>query len=525
MKTNGIITIAAGLAACSSAAAQNVEQQKPLPNILLISADDLGWSDIGCYGSEIHTPNLDALAAGGIRMTQLYNTSKSFPSRSCLLTGLYAQQNGYFKDAKGELENAITLGEYLKGAGYVTLWSGKHHGAENPRTRGFDHYWGLRDGACNYFNPGCQRDGEGVPAQKVKNRFWCDETQTYAPYTPKEKDFYTTDYFAKYAVKWLEEYKDSESPLFLYLAFNAPHDPLMAWPEDIEKYRGKYRRGYEPVRAARYRKQKKMGLIDDRYELSASLSRRWSDLSAEEKAVEERKMEVYAAMIDRMDQNIGKVIDKLKETGRYENTLIIFVSDNGASAEVVNLDSSYGEIGSMTCWTSLGPDWANVSNTPFRYFKNYSYEGGIRAPMIISWPSGLKNPGRNSDYAAHFIDIMATFVDIAGAPYPEKYKGKKVLPCEGESLLPVILDEAGDRESPLFWQWQNGRAVRDGRWKIVKDGLGTPWSLYDMSADPSETVDLAGEHPEIVNSMSAMFDVWFDRVSITRPHTDKKKNL
>lgn len=256
-KTESIMAIAAGLTACLPAAAQRPVSGS-LPNILLISADDLGWSDIGCYGSEINTPNLDALAANGIRMTQLYNTSKSFPSRSCLLTGLYAQQNGYFKDAKGELENGITLGEYLKSAGYITLWSGKHHGAENPRTRGFDHYWGLRDGACNYFNPGCQRDGEGVPAQKVKNRFWCDEMQTYAPYTPKERDFYTTDYFGKYAVRWLEECRNSDSPVFLYLAFNAPHDPLMAWPDDIAKYEGKYRKGYEAVRLARYRKQQRI---------------------------------------------------------------------------------------------------------------------------------------------------------------------------------------------------------------------------------------------------------------------------
>lgn len=512
-------------AAPAQKAAERPRTEQPLPNILLISADDLGWSDIGCYGSEVQTPNLDELARQGVRFTQFHNTSKSYPSRSCLLTGLYAQQNGYFKDARGPLENSVTLGEYLKTAGYTTLWSGKHHGAENPRTRGFDHFYGLRDGACNYFNPGCQRDGEGVPAQKVKNRFWCVEKQTYAPFTPKEKDFYTTDYFTNYALEWLDEYAGSEKPFFLYLAYNAPHDPLMAWPEDIAKYEGKYRDGYEAVRRARYEKQRSMGLIDDRYRLSEATFRKWESLSDEERAVEERKMAVYAAMIDRMDQNIGRVIRKLKELGKFDDTLIIFVSDNGASAEVVELKDSYGEIGSMTCWTSLGPDWANVANTPLRYFKNYSYQGGISAPMIATWPNGLRNPGRLSDFTGHFIDIMATFVDLAGAPYPEEYKGRRIVPYEGVSLLPVIRDEKPVREKPLFWEWQHGRAVRDGKWKLVKHGSDAPWSLFDMEVDPSETRDLAASHPETVTRMNAMFEAWKKRVSITKAHPHLKKNL
>lgn len=487
--------------------------EQPLPNILLISADDLGWSDIGCYGSEIQTPNLDELARQGVRFTQFHNTSKSFPSRSCLLTGLYAQQNGYSEDFHGPLENCMTLGEYLRMAGYTTLWSGKHHGTENPRTRGFDHFYGLLDGACNYFNPGCQRDGEGVPAQKVKNRYWCVEEQLYAPFTPRERDFYTTDYFTNYALAWLDEYAESENPFFLYLAYNAPHDPLMAWPEDIAKYEDKYNDGYEAVRRARYEKQHSLGLTDDRYRLSAATFRDWESLSGEERAVEARKMAVYAAMIDRMDQNIGRVIQKLKEQGKFDDTLIIFVSDNGASAEVVELKDSYGEIGSMTCWTSLGPDWANVANTPLRYFKNYSYQGGILAPMIVTWPNGLCNPGRFSDFTGHFIDIMATFVDLVDKPYPAQYKGRRIIPYEGVSLLPVLFDKNPVREKPLFWEWKDGRAVRDGKWKLVKQGLETPWSLFDMEADPSETRDLATSHPEIVTRMNAMFEAWKKRMA------------
>ena len=501
------------------------DEVRSLPNILLISADDLGWSDIGCYGSEISTPVLDSLAEDGIRFTSFHNTSKSFPSRSCLLTGLYAQQTGYFKDARGPLENCVTLGEYLQGAGYTTLWAGKHHGAENPRTRGFDHFWGLRDGACNYFNPGCQRDGEGVPAQKVKNRYWCVEETTYAPYTPKEKDFYTTDYFTNHALEWLDEYRDSDKPVFLYLAFNAPHDPLMAWPEDIAKYEGKYSGGYEAIREARYRRQQEMGLIDSRWKLSSQTCRPWASLSDEEKKTEERKMEVYAAMIDRMDRNIGRVINKLREQGKLDNTLIIFVSDNGASNEVVTLPDSYGEIGTMTCWTSLGPDWANVANTPLRYYKNFSYEGGICAPMIISWKNGVADPGRLSGFSGHFIDIMATFIDIAGAPYPEEYDGHKVLPYEGESFLPVIQGKDAGREKPLFWEWQHGQAARDGKWKIVRQGKDSPWELYDMEADPSETENLAAGHPETVEKLARMFSEWKTRVSVTKAHPHIKKNL
>ncbi len=493
------------------------------PNILLICADDLGWSDIGCYGSEVSTPNLDKLAASGIRFRQFHNTSKCHPSRACLLTGLYAQQNGYFKDFDKPLVNAITLGEYLKSAGYITLWSGKHHGAENPKTRGFDHYYGLRDGACNYFNPGLQRAGEDKPAQKKQVRYWCIEDKEYAPYTPEEKDFYTTDYFTKYALKWLDEYQTNDTPFFLYLAYNAPHDPLMAWPEDIAKYKGKYNAGYGPVRKARYEKQKKNGLIDARYRLSGPTYKSWDSLTPKQQAEEARKMEVYAAMIDRMDRNIGYVLDKLKKQGKLDNTLIIFLSDNGASGEVVTLDESHGPIGSMTNWTSLGEDWANVGNTPFRYFKNYSYEGGTASPLIISWKNKLKNPNRLSDHTGHIIDIMATFVDVADAPYPGEYKGKPVLPYEGTSLLPVILGEKTTREKPIFWEWQRGQAARTGKWKLVRQGLDSPWSLFDMEADPSETRDLASSNPDIVNRMEQSFREWKTRVSIVK-ESKKKKN-
>jgi arylsulfatase A-like enzyme len=487
-------------------------QEPVLPNILLICADDLGWSDVGCYGSEVHTPNIDALARQGMRFTQFHNTSKCFPSRACLLTGLYAQQCGYDRSFEQPLRNAVTLGEVLRGAGYITLWSGKHHGLENPVYRGFDHYYGLKDGACNYFNPGEQRPGEGAPARKgrpgsKRDREWCIDSVMYRPYNPEAKDFYTTDYFTRYALKWLEEYREDDRPLFLYLAYTAPHDPLMAWPEDIRKYEGMYDAGYEKIRQERYHRQLGMGLIDSTYRLSVPLYPPWDSLPAEMKKEEIRKMEVYAAMIDRLDQDIGKVVEKLKETGRWKNTLVLFVSDNGASAEVVYIEDDYGETGTMTRWSSLEGRWANVSNTPFRYYKNYSFEGGINTPLIARWPGKIQ-PGSFSRFPGHFIDIMATLVDVTGAPYPREYNGEEIFPMEGESLLPAFNGEEVTRTEPLFWEWQHGQAVRYGDWKLVRHGLERDWDLYRVTSDPTETMNLAPENPRKVEEMERLFLSW-----------------
>lgn len=484
----------------------------PKPNIILISADDLGWSDIGCYGSEVQTPNLDKLGEGGLRFTRFHNTSKCFPSRACLLTGVYAQQSNYHKTHRNPITHAVTLGEVLKTAGYRTLWSGKHHGLENPVTRGFDRYYGLKDGACNYFNPGEQRPGEGVPARKGKpgdknQRWWCIDSVMYHPYTPEADDFYTTDYFTNYALDWLEEYKTEEKPFFLYLAYTAPHDPLMAWPEDIAKYEGKYNNGYESIRQARYKKQMEMGLIDEGYSLSEPTYSSWDELPDSVRKDEIRKMEVYAAMIDRMDQNIGRVLNKLKETGQLENTLIMFVSDNGASAEMVRIEDDYGEIGTMTLWSSLGGDWANVGNTPFRYYKNFSYEGGINTPFIAWWPGKIE-AGTFTEFPGHFIDFMPTLVEITGAEYPENFNDQQIMPMQGKSLLPVLRGEDVQRDKPIFWEWSNGRAVYHNSWKIVKEGLNNPWDLYNLEDDPTETNNLAAQHPEKVEELDRIFTEW-----------------
>lgn len=482
------------------------------PNIILISADDLGWSDIGCYGSEVQTPNLDKLGEGGMRFTRFHNTSKCFPSRACLITGVYAQQSNYHRTHRNPITNAVTIGEVLRTAGYRTMWSGKHHGLENPYDRGFDRYYGLKDGACNFFNPGNQRPGEGAPARKGKPgnktvRSWRIDDQKFDPYTPEEKDFYTTDYFTNYALGWLDEYKQEEKPFFLYLAYTAPHDPLMAWPEDIAKYKGKYDEGYEKARLARYKKQQDMGLIDDSFKLSDAVYKNWEELSDSVRLEEIKKMEVYAAMIDRMDQNIGRILAKLKEIGKDENTLILFVSDNGASSEMVNIKDDFGEIGTMTRWASLGGSWANVGNTPFRYFKNYSYEGGINTPLIAYWPGKIK-ANSISKFPGHFIDIMSTVVDITDANYPAIFNNQEITPMQGESLLPVFSGEDIERNKPIFWEWRHGQAVFHDSYKLVKNGLDKPWDLYNLSNDPTETKNLSQSDPEKVKELEQLFMNW-----------------
>lgn len=483
--------------------------EKQTPNIILISADDLGWSDIGCYGSEINTPNIDKLADMGMRFTNFQNTSKCFPSRASLITGVYAQDCGYDKNPNDPLKNSVTIGEVLQKAGYRTYWSGKHHGKDNPYDRGFDHYYGLKDGCCNFFNPGEQRDGEKKPAQKRTNREWCIDSALFAPYTPQEPDFYATDYFTNYALDYISEAKERTQPFFLYLAYTSPHDPLMAWPEDIKKYKGKYDEGYATIRKKRFEKQKAIGLIDSTYHLSEPTFKAWKSLSEEERLFESQKMEVYAAMIDRMDQNIGRLLSHLETLDLAKNTLIVFVSDNGASNEVVSLDNDddHAPLGSMERWVSLGKDWANVCNTPFRYFKNYSYQGGINTPLIAYWPGKIKAKS-HSDFSGHFIDIMSTFVDITDAKYPQTHKGDSIVPMRGISLLPALKGKDIERNAPLFWHWKKGSAVRLRNWKIVKNGENKAWELYNMADDPCETKNLADSFPNKVKELDKLYKNW-----------------
>ena len=489
------------------------------PNIVLLLADDMGFSDVGCYGGEIDTPNLDRLARNGLRFTQMYNTSKCFPSRACLLTGCYAQNVGMAR-GPGKIVVGVTIGEVLRPAGYRTLWTGKHHSTENPFDRGFDRYFGLRDGACNYFNPGKQREGEAKPAQKRSARAWCIDDKTFAPYTPPEKDFYTTDYFTKYALDYLEQYKDEDKPFFLYISYNAPHDPLHAWPDDIAKYKGRYDVGWQAIRDARYEKQKSLGLFGKNAPLSPRESSEWKGLSTEKRAEEARRMEVYAAMVDRLDQNIGKLIKKLESLGKLDNTLIMFASDNGGSAETVRIGK--GEIGDIDRWASVQGRWANVSNTPFRKYKNHSHEGGICTPFIVHWPKGITaKKGSIVREPTHFVDLLATFTDLGEAEYPAKFNGKPIAPIDGVSFAPLLRGEKIKRTKPLYWQWSRGKAIRDGKWKAVTHGK--EWELYDMEADRTEMNNLAKSQPERTKAMADAWQQWYDNSPVSN-NQKKKKN-
>jgi arylsulfatase len=498
------------LAACTSEPESSPGRESP--NIVFILADDLGYSDISPYGSEVETPHLQRLADGGMRFTLMHNTSKCFPSRAELLTGTYAQQS-HMHDRPGAFEHSVMLGEVLNRAGYRTLFVGKHHGTDNPSNWGFDHYWGLRDGAANYFNPGEKRSSDpGEPAQKdwAYPRTFVFDDSVAAPFTP-EKGYYGTDTWTDWALELLGRYEEEPKPFFLYLSYQAPHDPLQAPEETIEKYEGTYDEGYGAIRKARYNRLVESGLIDkETFPLSESTHRDWDALSPEEREDQARRMEVYAAMIDRMDQNIGRLLDYLREQDKLDNTLIMFASDNGASAEVVRIGE--GPIGSMTRWASLQKDWANVANTPFRRYKNDSYQGGVATPFIVHWP-GVVEPGSTTDYVGKFIDIMPTLVDLTGGTYPDTYKGDSVVAMQGRSLLPILEGGGAKRAGPIFNEWDGGKSIyRDG-WKLVQDRDTSRWELYHLREDRSETNNLAEERPDLVEDLAARWERWYDRTA------------
>ncbi|MDT8389131.1 MAG: arylsulfatase [Lentisphaeria bacterium] len=487
------------------------------PNIVLTLVDDMGWSDLGCYGSEINTPNIDSLARQGVRFTQFYNTAKCMTSRASLLTGLYPQQCGMMSPNK--ITNAVTLGEVLRPAGYRTLASGKHHGTETLFNRGFDHYYGLRDGCCNFWNPGGQREGEPAPGRKKRVRYWCDDETTYHPYTPKSRTFYTTDAFTDKALDWLDDKEQAEKPFFLYLAYTAPHYPLHAWPEDIAKYKGCYDEGYIAIRKARYEKMVKTGLVDpEKSPLPEWDGNDWDTLPEEERQKEIRRMEIYAAMLDRVDQNLGRVIDKLKAQGKFENTIFLFASDNGACAEDTGArqkSTRLEDFGSVASYETVGRSWATVQNTPLRKWKNYSHEGGIRTPLIVSWPGKIKNPGGFCHTSGHLIDMMPTFVELTGAQYPGPAAGGPVPPMQGVSLLPALDGQPLTRGNPIFWQWSGGGAIRKDDMKAVFWGRGNTraWELHDMSKNLTETADLAEAMPGKLRELSSQWQDWHTSVS------------
>jgi len=508
------------------------------PNIILILADDLGYSDLGCFGSEIATPNLDRLAQAGLRFTQFYNNAKCGPSRASLLTGLYPQQTRDGSDAS----KSLNVAQVLQAAGYRTLMTGRNGGLAAAPTRvGFDRFYGLLDsGCCNYFNPGLKRPGENEPGRKFpgEKRAWGSDGKRFQPFTPDRKNFYATDAFTEQAIDYLDQYAKSEKPFFLYLPYTAPHFPIHARPADIARYRGKYLEGWDVIREQRYSRLVDSGLIRKRWELSSRDPEvpAWEDLDDDERRKWDLYMAVYAAMIDRMDQGIGKILRKVRELGVEENTLVMFLSDNGACAEDdAAFDTTVRGIppGSLESYRTQGAPWANLSNVPFRKFKWWLYEGGIASPLIVHWPQVIKRGGVVTDQVGHIMDLMPTFLEIAGVEYPASKQDRKLTPLEGLSLLPILEGRERKGHEALYWKFGQCRAVRMGKWKLVaphpnprlgidffketqlpekEDRREIAWELYDLEKDGTELHNLAEDFPGRVKEMTALFRAWVSRV-------------
>ncbi|MHC2068266.1 arylsulfatase [Bremerella sp. T1] len=490
------------------------------PNIVLIMADDMGFSDIGCYGGEIDTPNLDALAEGGLRFTQFYNTARCCPTRAALLTGLYQHQAGIghmvgdygVPSYQGYLnDQCVTLAEALRPAGYTTLMTGKWHvGSKQehwPTRRGFDRYWGTPTGGGFYFKE----------SLKVRNTVFFVNNEERVEI---DDDFYVTDAFTDHAIEFVDEaVNKTKKPFFLYLAHIAPHWPLQAKPEDIEKYNGKYDIGWDAVRKARFDRQTQMGFFPDGTQLSErdGQAKPWAKTSAETQKDLAYRMEVYAAQVDCIDQNVGRLVSKLKELGQFENTLFIFLSDNGCSAEGGPGGFSRGEknapIGTGSSYASVGLEWANASDTPFRKFKMDTREGGISSPLILHWPEGIQSPNRLVDMPGHVIDIMPTLLEVAGATYPQNRDGKQVIPYEGTSLAAQFDASQATKPRDLFWEHEGNQAIRRGDWKALRIKNG-PWSLYNLKEDRTETTNLNQVDPDKTQELANAWQAWSERCGV-----------
>ncbi len=494
-------------------------QQASRPNLVVIMADDMGFSDIGCFGGEISTPNLDELAENGLRLTQFYNTGRCCPTRAALLTGRYAHQAGIgwmtnegsgrgqdygYPSYIGDLNRtSVTFAEVLSSAGYRALMAGKWHVGTFPGMwpldRGFERYYGIVRGASNHFDP-------------LPDKLLMEGRRPVAP----GEDFYSSDSFTDAAISYLQEFRESGSdPFVLYLAFTAPHWPLHAPDEDIDRYQGKYDNGWEAVRAGRHERMKELGILHPDCELSPLDVVPWQETPEERRTTLAHRMAIYAAMVDRLDQNVGRLVSTLKELGVLDDTLILFIADNGGCAEGGLMGGSPDEmVGSRDgYYLTYGKGWANASNTPFRMYKHWVHEGGISSPFIAHWPAGIKQKGAIKRTPCHLVDIGPTLYELAGASYPDRYSGEVIGGLEGVSLLPLLRGEQLSRPSPIFFEHEGNRAVRDGPWKLVARH-GRPWELFDLSQDRSETNDLALENPSRVAEMTVAYRAWAERAGV-----------
>lgn len=474
------------------------------PNIVLIMADDMGFSDIGCYGGEVDTPNLNRMAKEGVRFKQFYNNAKCTTTRASLVTGLYPRPKG------GLLKkNMVTIGEVMREAGYATSLSGKWHlgagATTHPFHRGFDRYYGLLDGCCNFFDPTIQ----DPPFKGSRIRKFGHDDQ---PVTEFPDDYYTTDAFTDHAVASIEQFTNAGTPFFVHVCYTAPHYPLHAKPKDIAKYRGKYMMGWEELRKQRHERQLAMGLLDPNWVLSGTDSKSY-DWEASNKEWEDLRMAVYAAMIDSMDQNIGRILRTLDEAGVADNTLIMFLSDNGGCAEEPGGRNTQAIPGPKDFYTAVGPAWGWAQNAPFRRYKSWVHEGGISTPFIARWPKVIKGNTMTNE-VAHLIDLMATCVDIGKAEYPKTYKGNEILPLEGLSIAPILRGEKRQGHETLCWEWSGNRAIRQGKWKLVWDKLVKEWELYDVVGDRTEMTNLAASAPKRTEAMAEDWFTWADRTGV-----------
>lgn len=519
-------------AAISPKAPALMGQTDSRPNVVVVLVDDMGWSDIAPFGSEISTPSLSELAAGGVRFAQFYTTPRCSPTRASLLTGLYSHEAGM-----GHLDNVIrrgslgitgrlndqsvTIAEVLHDAGYFTAMSGKWHlGQDNgtpPWARGFERTLSLRAGGMYFPNQNYQ-GGDNALTSRAQEPLYLNGTATPRDADVFGKDWYATYLWADFGLKFIDEAREAKKPFFLYLPFNAPHFPLMAPADLIAKYRGKYKAGWDRLRQERYQRQVQMKLIDAKWPLSPREvdTPSWDSLSEPMKDRFDYQMAVYAAMIEAIDTAVGRLVKGIESRGLRDNTLIFFMSDNGANAESGPDGRFNGNPpGGPNSDLYLGMNWAALGNTPFRRFKHFTHEGGISSPLIVSWPKGVaaNRKGTIEQQPTHVIDVMSTVIAATGAKYPSDFKGHAIHPMEGISLLPALVGRALNRAQPLFWEHEGNRAARSGNWKIVSR-FPDDWELYDIAADRVERNNVAAQHMDVVKMMAADWEAWAKRTNV-----------
>lgn len=522
-----LLPILSAVFAIQFAASVAIVHAAARPNIVLILADDLGYSDIGCFGSEISTPNIDRLSQNGVTLTQFYNQARCCPTRAALMTGRYPHQVGigemiddYAKAARVAANspayqdhlstNSPTMAEVLRASGYRTMMAGKWHLGKRPDEwpvrRGFDRSFVQINGAMNYYG-GDSKDGPRAPMA-------LDDQ----PYTPPHDGFYSTDAFTDHAIEFLDEaVKGKQSqPFFLYMPYNASHWPLQAPEAEVEKYHGRYDKGWQAIREERLQKMIRLGIVPEGFKMAPmdrGRNKPWDQLTDEQRQQWARRMEVYAAQTEHLDRQIGRLLGEIKRLGIESNTLVIFMSDNGGAAEDPNNGDKSAPIGSRDSFRGYARPWATVSNTPWRHHKTSAFEGGISTPLIAHWPEGIPadHNGKFVREPAHVTDLLPTFIDVAGAKYP----GKNGIKPEGESILSMLKGNHGNADRTFFWEHEGNRAIRKGEWKLVSlDGGNHDWELYNIGTDRTESQNLAETHPEVVKDLLAEYDRWAARCGV-----------